>query len=194
MTISEDVASRRPMRADARRNYDRLLEAARSAFAEKGAEASLEDIARRAEVGVGTLYRHFPTRQALLESVYLEEVEALCSSAADLAGDPPWDALTSWLDRFVDYVSTKRALGEQLLATMSPDSTVFRNCHDAIYTAGEPLLQRAKAAGVVRSDVEFTDVIRLVSGITMVRNATPEEIRRVLAMALDGLRFRPADA
>lgn len=194
MTISEDVASRRPMRADARRNYDRLLEAARSAFAEKGAEASLEDIARRAGVGVGTLYRHFPTRQALLESVYIEEVEALCSSAADLTGEPPWDALTSWLDRFVDYVSTKRALGEQLLATMSPDSTVFRNCHDAIYAAGEPLLQRAKSSGVVRSDVEFTDVIRLVSGITMVKNATPDEIRRVLAMALDGLRFRPADA
>jgi AcrR family transcriptional regulator len=194
MTISEDVASRRPMRADARRNYDRLLEAARSAFAEKGAEASLEDIARRAEVGVGTLYRHFPTRQALLESVYLEEVEALCSSAADLTGEPPWDALTSWLDRFVDYMSTKRALGEQLLATMSADATVFRNCHDAIYAAGEPLLQRAKTAGVVRSDVGFTDVIRLVSGITMVKNATPEEIRRVLAMALDGLRFRPVDA
>jgi AcrR family transcriptional regulator len=194
MTISEDVASRRPMRADARRNYDSLLEAARSAFAEKGAEASLEDIARRAEVGVGTLYRHFPTRQALLESVYLEEVEALCSSVADLTGEPPWDALTSWLDRFVDYISTKRALGEQLLATMSPDSTVFRNCHDAIYAAGEPLLQRAKVAGVVRPDVEFTDVIRLVSGVTMVKAATPEEIRRVLAIALDGLRFRLADA
>ncbi|MDP9093778.1 MAG: TetR/AcrR family transcriptional regulator [Actinomycetota bacterium] len=194
MTISEDVASRRPMRADARRNYDKLLEAARSAFAQNGAEASLEDIARRAEVGVGTLYRHFPTRQALLESVYLEEVEALCSSAQDLSSAPPWDALTSWLDRFVDYVSTKRALGEQLLATMSPDSTVFRNCHDAIFTAGEPLLQRAQQAGVVRHDVDFIDVIRLVSGITLIKTATPEELRRLLAMALDGLRFRPADS
>src|SRR5450432_635753 len=91
----------RPQRADARRNYDKVLAAAREAFAESGASASLEEIARRAEVGIGTLYRHFPNRQTLLEAVYVDEVEALCRSAADLDGLPPWDALVAWLHRFV---------------------------------------------------------------------------------------------
>ena len=189
-TISEDVARRRPMRADARRNYDKLISAARLAFAANGSATSLEDIARRAEVGVGTLYRHFPTRQDLLEAVYVEEVEALCSSAADLIDLDPWDALVRWFDRFVDYVATKRALVDEMVATLSPGAPVFRSCHDAIFAAGGPLLDRAKAAGVVRPDVEFYDVIRLVSGITMVKNATPEEMRRILSFGLDGLRYR----
>ena len=99
MTTAEAL-DRRPKRADARRNYDSLIEAARAAFTENGAEASLEDIARRAGVGIGTLYRHFPTRQALLEATYLEEVEALCASAAELSDLEPWDALVAWLNRF----------------------------------------------------------------------------------------------
>jgi AcrR family transcriptional regulator len=194
MTISDDIAAelqvRRPMRADARRNYDKLLAAAREAFAENGAEASLEDIARRAEVGVGTLYRHFPSRQALLEAVYVGEVEALCSSAADMADRDPWDALAGWFDRFVDYVATKHALIEEMMATISRDAPVFRTCHEAIFAAGEPLLKRAQDAGVVRGDVELYDVIRLVSGITMIKTAGPEEKRRILAFALDGLRYQ----
>jgi AcrR family transcriptional regulator len=183
----------RPLRADAQRNRELLMTAARAAFTENGAAASLEDIARRAQVGVGTLYRHFPTRQALLEAVYVDEVEALCSSAVDFADSDPWDALVQWFDRFVDYVATKRALAEEMLATVSADAPVFRQCHDAIFAAGEPLLARAKAAGVVRPDAEFMDVIRMVSGVTMIKNATPDDIRRVLRIALDGLRFRPAD-
>jgi AcrR family transcriptional regulator len=179
----------RPLRADAKRNRDQLLAAARAAFTEKGAGASLEDIARRAQVGVGTLYRHFPTRQALLEAVYVDEVEALCRSAGDFADEDPWNALVQWFDRFVDYVATKRALAEEMMATVSADAPVFRQCHDAIYAAGEPLLARAKEAGVVRSDAEFSDVIRMVGGVTMIRNATPEDIRRVLKMAMDGLRY-----
>ncbi|WAX57561.1 TetR/AcrR family transcriptional regulator [Jatrophihabitans cynanchi] len=183
------TAARKPMRADARRNYDRLLAAARAEFASRGAGASLEEIARRAEVGVGTLYRHFPTRQALLEAVYVEEVMALCRSAEDFAAAAPWDALADWLSRFVDYVATKRALAEEMMTTMSKDAPVFRTCHDAIFAAGEPLLARAKAEGVVRDDVEFLEVIQLVSGITMVRNATPDQMKRVLSVALDGLRY-----
>src|SRR5689334_24867596 len=106
----------RPKRADARRNYEALLTAAAGAFTDNGAAASLEDIARRAEVGIGTLYRHFPTRQALLEAVYLEEVEAICRSAADFEHLPPWEALTGWLQRFVGYAVTKKALAEELMA------------------------------------------------------------------------------
>jgi AcrR family transcriptional regulator len=183
----------RPLRADAKRNREQLLAAARDAFTERGSAASLEDIARRACVGVGTLYRHFPTRQDLVEAVYVEEVETLCRSANDYADEPSWDALVLWFNRFVDYVATKRALVDEMVATIGQDAQVFRSCHEAIFAAGQPLLDRAKKDGVVRPDVEFADVIRLVSGVTMIKYATPEDIRRVLAMALDGLRYRPVD-
>ncbi len=181
----------RPLRADAKRNRQQLMDAARAAFTERGAEASLEDIARRAQVGVGTLYRHFPTRQALLEAVYVDEVEALCTSAEGSADAEPWDAMVAWFDRFVDYVATKKALVDEMMASVGKDAPVFRACHDAIFAAGEPLVARAQADGTVRADVEFVDVIRMVSGLCMIKNASPEEIRRVLRMALDGLRFQP---
>src|ERR1700734_1041018 len=98
-----DFTALRPKRADALRNYDKLIAAARDAFAQDGVSTSLEEIARRAGVGIGTLYRHFPNRQALLEAVYVDEVEALCRSAADHAELPPWEALVGWLHRFVAY-------------------------------------------------------------------------------------------
>jgi AcrR family transcriptional regulator len=180
----------RPLRADAQRNRATLIAAAREVFTERGSDASLEEIARRAEVGVGTLYRHFPARQDLIEAVYVEEVEALCRSAEDEVDGSSWDALVRWFNRFVDYVATKKALVEEMMATIGQDAQVFRTCHDAIFAAGQPLLDRAKHDGVVRPDVEFTDVIRMVGGITMMRNAQPEDVRRVLAMALDGLRYQ----
>lgn len=179
----------RPLRADAKRNREQLVAAAREAFTERGSAASLEDIARRAGVGVGTLYRHFPTRQALVEAVYVEEVEALCRSASTYAEHSSWDALVLWFNRFVDYVATKRALVDEMVATIGQDAQVFRACHDAIFAAGAPLIERAKQDGAVRADVELVDVVRLVSGITMIKNASPDDIRRVLAVALDGLRY-----
>ncbi len=97
----DPLLSARPKRADARRNYDKVIAAAREAFAERGASTSLEEIARRAGVGIGTLYRNFPNRQALLEAVYLEEVDKVCRSGAELAGMEPWDALVTWMRRFV---------------------------------------------------------------------------------------------
>ena len=106
----QEVIARRPKRADALRNYEKLLAAARDAFAEGGASTSLEEVARRAGVGIGTLYRHFPTRQELLEAVYVGELEAICHSADELAELPPWDALVTWLHEFVGYLATKRAL------------------------------------------------------------------------------------
>src|SRR5689334_8589421 len=108
------VAVRRPQRADARRNFDALLAAARDAFAENGTEASLEDIARRAGVGIGTLYRNFPTRQDLFEAVYVEEIDQLGQVAAAVAELPPWEALTAWIGQFVSYAATKRAVIEAL--------------------------------------------------------------------------------
>jgi AcrR family transcriptional regulator len=194
VTITAGALERRPKRADARRNYDKLIEAARAAFTEKGADASLEDVARRADVGIGTLYRHFPCRQALLEATYLEEVEALCGTASELEGLEPWDALVAWLNRFAEYASTKKALSAELLATIGMDSELFSQCHTAIYAAGGPLLERAQAAGVVRPDITAKDAFRLVSGVLMIRSAEPDEISRLLALAMDGLRYHPEPA
>jgi AcrR family transcriptional regulator len=189
MTVLEAL-ERRPQRADARQNYDKLIAAARLAFTESGAEASLENIAKQAGVGIGTLYRHFPTRQALLEATYLEEVEALCNSALELNDLEPWDAMVSWLDRFAEYAATKKALSAELLATLGTQSTVFKSCHSAIWAAGEPLVARAQESGAVRPDVTLNDVVRLVSGIAMVQFAEPGQIKHLLAIALDGLRYR----
>jgi AcrR family transcriptional regulator len=188
-TMSETLA-KRPKRADARRNYDKLIEAARQAFTELGSSASLEEVARRADVGIGTLYRHFPSRHDLLQAVYVEEVEALSASAVELAALPPWEGLVAWLRRFVAYAIAKRALSDELLSTIGMESTVFRQCHDLIWAAGEPLVKRAQEAGVVRTDTDFTEIVKLASGISQVKWAEPEQLDKILLMALDGLRYR----
>src|SRR3954464_3734707 len=108
--------SKRPKRADALRNYEKLVAAAREAFTEADRSASLEDVARRAGVGIGTLYRHFPTRTDLVQAIYVDEVEALSRSADEFAELEPWEALTSWLHRFLGYVATKQALADELFA------------------------------------------------------------------------------
>ncbi len=178
----------RPKRADARRNYDKLVNAAREAFAEQGTSATLEEVARRADVGIGTLYRHFPTRQDLLEAVYLEGVEGICRAVESYEDLPPWEALSGWLHEFVGFAATKRALAEDLLAYIDRDSEVFTACGGAIYGAGEPLLKRAQGAGVVRPDADIADVTKMVSGIAAIRTADAEQIDRILGVALDGLR------
>jgi len=188
--VNAQLQAHRPKRADARRNYEKLIAAGREAFTEDGKSASLEDIARRAGVGIGTLYRHFPSRQDLLEAVYVEEVDALCRSAVDLAGEPPWDALVAWLHRFVDYLATKQALAEELLAYNDRDAEVFRSCRTAMYAGGEPLLVRAQQARVVRSDTDIAEVIQLVGGIAKIQTAEPEQRDRLLDLALDGLRYQ----
>jgi AcrR family transcriptional regulator len=182
--VAESLSIRRPQRADARRNFDALLAAARDAFAEYGAEASLEDIARRAGVGIGTLYRNFPTRQDLFDSVYLGEIDQLAQVGVDVAELPPWEALTTWLRRFVEYAATKRAIYESL----NRDSEMFRTSRATMYAAGEPLLERAKQAGEVRRDARFDDVLRLVSGLSSAAYVDDEQRERVLTFALDGLR------
>ncbi len=149
----------RPQRADAQRNRATLVAAAREVFTERGSEASLEEIARRAGVGVGTLYRHFPTRQALIEAVYVEEVEALCRSAADAVDGSSWDALVRWFNRFVDYVATKKALVEEMMATIGQDAQVFRDLprrdlhrRPTAARAGEERRHRPARCGVHRRD------------------------------------------
>jgi AcrR family transcriptional regulator len=187
---NQQLTSARPKRADARRNYDKVIAAARSAFTEGGAETSLEGIARRAGVGIGTLYRHFPNRQALLEAVYVEEVERFCESASELDGLGPWDAFATWIEGFVEYMATKMALANELFDYVDRGAPVFTACRASLFTAGEPLLGRAQEAGVVRADVDLGEVIQLVGGITKIQGAEPEQIRHLLSIALDGLRAR----
>lgn len=181
----------RPQRADARRNYEKLIAAAREEFAAEGTGATLEDVARRAGVGIGTLYRHFPNRQDLLEAVYLDEVQAICDSADKYVDQPPLQALTGWLHEFVGFAAAKRALAEELFAYVDRDSPVFSSCANAIYGAGEDLLKRAQEAGAVRADVDISDVTKMVGGIAAIRTADAEQIDRILGLALDGLRVDP---
>jgi AcrR family transcriptional regulator len=180
----------RPQRADARRNYEKLLSAAREAFAEHGGAATLDDIARRSELGIGTLYRHFPTRQHLLEAVYVDEFQAMSRRADDLAGLEPWEALVQWLREFVLYAATKRALAQEMLSSIDRDAEVFRASREAIYGAGGALLERAQAAGAARPDTEFADVSRLIYGIAST-GSEPDQVERILEIVIDGLRARP---
>jgi AcrR family transcriptional regulator len=183
--------AQRPKRADARRNYEKLLAAAVEAFADHGTDASLEEIARRAGVGIGTLYRHFPTRQALLEAAYIDEVEAMSARAHDLEDLEPWDALETWLRQFVRFAATKRALADEMLNSIDAEAPVFVSCRAAITEAGDKLLKRAQEAGAARKDTTFTDVGRMVGGIAAIRSADPGQIDRILDLALDGVRARP---
>lgn len=188
----DQVLPRRPKRADACRNYDKLLAAAREAFAERGEAASLEEIARRAQVGIGTLYRNFPNRQALLEAVYVDEVENLCQSAGEFGALPPWDAFVAWIRRLVSYLATKKALAHELLEYLDRDAPLFHTCREVLLSAGQPVLERAQEAGVVRPDTSLWDIVQLVGGIAQIPGAEPEQIEHVLAIALDGLRNRPS--
>jgi AcrR family transcriptional regulator len=180
-----------PKRADARRNHERVLAAAREAFAEGGEATALEEIARRAGVGIGTLYRHFPSRQALLEALYVNELEQIARPAAMPADPDPWRALNDWFERLIGYLATKRALADELLNYLAPDAPLFTECRAKLFAAGEPLLRRTQDAGVVRPDVDFSDVLHMVAGIGKMPVSAPGQAERVLRVALDGLRYRP---
>jgi AcrR family transcriptional regulator len=195
MTTTESLAAKLaeapPMRADARRSHERLLAAATEAFAEKGAEAPLEDIAKRAGVGIGTLYRHFPTRLDLQEAVYRQQVSAVCAQGADLADDPsPGDAFAAWLQGLARYLVTKRGLASALIAAKGKDSEVISLCSQIIRSTADRLLQRAQEAGAVRADLTTMDVMMLVHGMVVASERTPDQADRLLSIALDGMRSR----
>jgi AcrR family transcriptional regulator len=196
MGVTGSAAAQRPMRADARRNHERLLAVAKVAFAARGAEASLDDIARQAGVGAGTLYRHFPTREALLEAVYREEVEILCREADRLGGDQdPAQALAAWLRALVRYVATKRGLSTALKAMVGTDSAVFAVCHEAITRHGGALLEGAQRAGAVRADLSLSDLLRLASAIGTATEQAPHDeglAERLLGLMMDGWRDTPS--
>jgi AcrR family transcriptional regulator len=181
-----------PMRADARRSHARLLTAATAAFAEHGADAPLEDIARRAGVGIGTLYRHFPTRLDLQEAVFRNQVNAVCVQGEELAGAPSaGDAFAGWLRVLATYLVTKRGLAGALIAARGRDSEVISSCSQLMRATASRLLEQAQEAGAVRPDLTATDVMMLVHGVVVATERTPEQADRLLSLTLDGLRPRP---
>jgi len=185
------AAAPRPMRADARRNYERILVVAREAFLEHGASASLDDIARQAGVGPGTLYRHFPNRSALLDAVYRENVDAICAKAYELAqSEPPFEALAEWLRFLAVNMSAHQGLKEAV-AEENLDLTVWREMY---YAAGDTLLDRAREIGALRPGVEVPDLFKLIHGCTQGTENSPDptaQIDRILPIILDGLRAQP---
>ncbi len=180
----------RAMRADAKRNYDKVVAAARETFAENGSATSLEAVARRAGVGIGTLYRHFPTRQALLEAVYIGEVQELCSATQELLALPPWESFVALSHRLVTYLATKKALAHELMNYVDREAAFFKSCRADLFIAGEPVLRRAQEAKVVRADTNFTEIIQLVGGIAKIEETAPGQREHILDIALDGLRCR----
>jgi AcrR family transcriptional regulator len=181
----------RPKRADALRNYEKVLAAAREAFAEGGESTALEEIARRAGVGIGTLYRHFPNRQALVEALYVDEVDEVCRSAAQLEGAEPWEAFSGWIERLNGYVARKKALAHELMNYMDHDASLFQACRASLFAAGQPLLERGHEAGVIRPDVTIAEVIQLVVGIAKIPSSDPAQTEHILRIAVDGLRRQP---
>lgn len=182
----------RPLRADARRNRDAVLAAAAEAFATRGVEAPLEDIARAAGVGVGTLYRHFPTREALVFGVYSREVEQLAASAPELSAElEPAEALREWMRRFVHYAATKRGLIGMLRTMMADDTDLFDRTKAQIGAAAADLLARAAAAGQVRDDITAEDLVRSMGGICMAsgRDGASDCAGRLVDLVFDGLRY-----
>jgi AcrR family transcriptional regulator len=181
----------RPMRADARRNYDRLVATAREAFAEYGPEAPLDVIARRTGVGPGTLYRHFPSRESLLEAAYRGEVAELSARARTLLDDhPPAEALRLWMREQVSFVVHKRGLAMTLKAAIDKDSETFAWCKKTLGDAADVLLARAQEAGEIRADIKATDLLRLAHGVGIAVENAPDDADRFLTMLLDGLRAR----
>jgi len=183
----------RPMRADARRNYERLLVAGREAFSERGEQASMDDIAKRAEVGPGTLYRHFPSREALLAAVYREDVDLMAKRARELADTlPPFEALATWLHEQLDYIKAKLGITAVLKSILKEDTATFEWCSRSMRAAVGGLLESAQAAGDIRPDVDQITVLRLAHGVGMASENAPELAEKMLDLVIDGLRARPA--
>lgn len=182
----------RPMRADARRNYERLVAAARQSFEEHGPEAPLDDIARRAGVGAGTLYRHFPTRTDLVAAVYQDDIAELCRQAYDLLEQlPPSAALAAWMKNQIGYVGRKRGMGATLKAALGPDPELLTWCRERLYAAAGALLDAGQRAGTVRPDISPAELLKLGHGIGVACEAVPAEADKLLAVMLDGLAHRP---
>jgi AcrR family transcriptional regulator len=191
---SDDVA--RPLRADARRNREKLLAVAVATLSQSDGDVPLESIARQAGVGIGTLYRHFATREALVEAAYRHEVDRVCAAAGELRQVmPPDAALREWMQRFVEYVATKRGMAGALQSVVASDSRLFSHTYSQIVSALTSLLRAAIAVGTIRADADADadaeDVLRALRGVWLVADEQhrPDSARRLLDLLMDGLRY-----
>jgi len=182
--------AKKPMRADARRNYERLVTAAREVFTARGSEASMDEIAKAADVGVGTLYRHFPKRIDLVEAVYRDDVQGLLDRAEQAHGDP-WQDLTDWLRGFVRYAEAKRTFLTELHEAFEKNPDFRLASRDNLAKAASLVLVRAQQSGQARADIDQADLMQLVGGMCMARNATFAQNSRLLELVLDGVRAQP---
>ena len=185
----------KPLRADARRNRDRLLASASRLFVEQGLDATVDMIAKDAGVGMGTLYRHFPTREALIEAAYRTQLDAVCDAAAELVESVgAEEALRTWMDRFLDYVTTKMGMKDALHAVISSGGNPFAHSRQRLLDALATLLAATGGAGVTRTDVSTEDVLLSLSGVALAAGAPErrEQAGRMLDLLLDGLRYRPS--
>jgi len=181
---------RRP-RLDAQRNRERLLEVAKEAFARSGAEASLDDIARQAGVGAGTLYRHFPTRDALIEAVYRTEVDKLAAAETELAAKlPPVEALRAWMLLFVDYIATKQIIAPALTTLVGGPLKVYEASRGKVQGAIDGLVKRAIQSGDIRKDLDPFDLLRALIGVSNVASGPDwqQSARRLVDILITGSR------
>jgi AcrR family transcriptional regulator len=183
-------AQRKP-RTDALRNRERILEVAKGAFTRRGADASLDDIAKRAGVGAGTLYRHFPTRDALIEAVYRSEVEKLAAAAHGFAAAmSPAEALRAWLLLFVDYIAAKHIIAPALNSVAGGPSRLYEGSRSMVQGAIDGLVKRAKKSGDVRRDIDASDLLRAVIGVSYVASGGDwqQSARRLVDILMAGSR------
>jgi AcrR family transcriptional regulator len=191
MAAKRSQSTRRKPRADAQRNRERILEVAKQAFAVSGAKASLDDIAKHAGVGPGTLYRHFPTRGALVEAVYRNELERLAKAERTLSGKlPPVEALRAWLLLFVDAIATKQIMAPALNTLVGDPKKVFESSYAQMHKAIRALVKRAVKSGDIGKDLDPLDLIRALVGVSTVASGPgwQQGARRLVDILITGSR------
>ncbi len=191
MAVKRSTPKDRKPRTDAQRNRERILEVAKQAFTLSGAQASLDEIAKQAGVGAGTLYRHFPTRDSLLEAVYRTEVEKLAAAERKFAAElPPIDALRAWMLLFVDYIGTKKIIAPALNTLIGGPSKVFESSHPPIWEAVRALVRRAIKSGDIRQDLDAIDLLRALIGVANVATSPDwqQSARRLVDILIAGSR------
>lgn len=190
--MSTDQSPSPTRRADAERNREKILAAARAAFADPDAQVSMAEISRRAGVGMATLYRNFPGRRELLEALYTDEVDAICEAAETVDGETPGAALMAWLHRFFAFYTSKRHVASELLTHVDSSNPMFNENRARVLAAGRPLLVAAQHANEVRNDLTLEQVLDMVVAIATIHGDT-RYVEPILQTALDGLR-PPTDA
>ena len=179
----------RPKRADARRNRELLIEAARTVFSTQGAGAPMEAIANQAGVGVGTLYRHFPNRLDLVEAVYESDVQELAATAQRVVAElEPGAAVDAFFDAFVRYAQTKQALLGELQQSFEKHPDLRSRCREQIESSFDMVIEQAKQAGAIRNDISGSDVMQLTAPVCTNSSISAEQSQRLIGMILDGLR------